>query len=230
MDRKVSTFMAVAEPQIKFLQQFLKLPGERAQFVWDQTDTRFFSPGPQSVDKSRPVIMSVGLEQRDYGTLATATADLDLDVNISGFSADTRVMSRAFPAEIPANMSRKFYPWPELQQLYRDADIVVVSLFPSQYAAGVQALMEALACARPVIVTGTEGLNAYLDHRDCVRVVPPGDPVQMRKAITELLNDPAARISMGQKALALAHERHPLEQYIHRIVATLKELAANTGR
>ncbi|MEM5838768.1 hypothetical protein AAHH59_10735, partial [Pediococcus acidilactici] len=54
----------------------------------DQTDTIFFRPSPASLDKPRPVIASVGLEKRDYRTLAAATSDLDVDVKISGFSRD----------------------------------------------------------------------------------------------------------------------------------------------
>ena len=52
------------------------------------------------------MIVSVGLEQRDYRTLAAATADMDVDVKISGFSEDAEVLQRSFPDVLPANMSR----------------------------------------------------------------------------------------------------------------------------
>jgi glycosyltransferase involved in cell wall biosynthesis len=227
LKRSVSLFLTVAKPQADFLSRFLKSPG-RVLFVPDQTDTGFFSPGPASPQKLKPVIMSVGLEQRNYITLAEATADLDVDVRISGYSADTKVLSRAFPSEMPTNMSQKFYSWPDLLQLYRDADVVVVSLYPNNYAAGIQALMEALACGRPVVVTATEGLEGYLDRPETMQLVQPGNANQMRESITQLLLHPETRREVGLKAAALARERHTLEQYIATIADALRGLA--TGK
>ncbi|MDB5894514.1 MAG: glycosyl transferase group 1, partial [Rhodoferax sp.] len=201
------------------------LRNERVLFIWDQTDTQFFSPGPASPDKVRPVVMSVGMERRDYGALASATGDMEIDVRIIGFSADTRVLASAYPLEKPANMSRRFYSWVELQQLYRDADIVVVSLHPNRYAAGVQGLMEGLASGRPVIVTATEGLAGYLHTSKAMRLVPPGDALRMREAIADLLARPEERQRMGTEALALAHERHRCEQYVATLASALRGLA-----
>ena len=226
--QRAALFTAVAHPQARFLEGFVAHHAggrARAQFVTDQTDTAFFRPGPASPDKVRPIIASVGLEQRDYATLAAATEALDVDVKISGFSADTKVLARAFPATRPANMSQRFYAWPELLQLYRDADIMVVSLFPSDHAAGVQALMEALACGRPVVVTATAGLEGYVDQPDAMRTVPPGDPAAMRAAITDLLAKPDERRRMGERAAALARERYPLERYVEDLAAALRRLA-----
>lgn len=221
--RRVALFLTVARPQAEVLRRFLALSDARVRFVRDQTDTVFFSPGPAALDKPRSVLMSVGLEQRDYTTLARATEDLDVDVRISGFSADTRILDRAFPPIMPANMTRRFYSWPDLRQLYRDADIVVVSLFPNNYAAGVQALMEGLASGRPVVAVSTEGLQDYLGQPG-VRSVPPGDAAAMRAALVELLADPARRAHMAEAARAAA-KGHRAELYVEVIANALQELA-----
>lgn len=222
---RVSVFFAVSQPQASFLRSYLNLSEDRVKFVWDQTDTEFFTPGPQSPEKYRPIVMSVGLERRDYSTLAKATADLGIDVRISGYSADTRVLSRAFPDILPDNMTRRFYSWPELLQLYRDADIVVVSLFPNTYAAGVQGFMEAMSCGRPVVVTVTEGLEGYLEESGNVRLIPPGDPTAMRTAITDLLAAPTESASPSiEQRFKLARKRHSCEQYVSTIAATLRSL------
>ena len=226
LGRRVSTFLAVSTTQVEATAQLLGRHRDRVRFCWDQTDTEFFSPGP-GAEGPRPVIVSVGLERRDYGLLAQATADLGVDVRISGFSADTRVLAQAFPAEMPANFSRTFYSWPDLRQLYRDAAVVVVSLFPNSYAAGVQALMEGLASGRPVVVTTTEGLQHYLDQTDAMTVVPPGDTEAMRAAILGILNDPVAAAARGNAARALACQRHTVERYIDTIEAELRRLASS---
>ncbi|WP_158537632.1 glycosyltransferase family 4 protein [Bradyrhizobium sp. MOS003] len=218
-------FFTVAEPQAAFLREFLKLSSRRVKFVWDQTDTRFFTPGAAS-PKTRPCIVSVGLERRDYTTLAKATSDLDIDVCISGFSSDTRSASRAFPEQLPANMTRRFYSWPDLLQLYRNADAVVVTLFPNSYAAGVQGLMEGMACGRPIVATRTKGLEKYLNAPGQILTVEPGSASDMRRAIVRILEDREERGRLAEHAVMLAAERHQLDRYVHEIAASLRELAA----
>ena len=220
---RIDLFMACSARQVAFLREFLALPAQRVRHVWDHTDTEFFTPGPVSPDKRRPLVVSVGLEQRDYGTLAAATAGLDVDVRISGFSSDAAVLARTFPPELPANMSRRFYEWPELLQLYRDADVVVVSCRENRYAAGVQSLMEASACATPVIATATEGLSGYLDDDSVVRV-PPGDADAMRRAILATLADPAGAAQRAARGHDLALERYGMDRYLSEMAGALRAL------
>ena len=222
MERSVDLFMACSTTQVEFLRECLGLPEDRVRHVWDHTDTRFFQPGPVSPTKARPLVVSVGLEQRDYKTLAAATHDLDVDVRISGFSKDAATMSRTFPEAIPANMSQRFYEWPELVQLYRDADAVVVACHPNRYAAGVQSLMEASACRRPIVATATDGLRAYLD--EAVVAVPPGDAAAMRAAIVRLLGDRADAEARAARGHALAVARYGMERYVAEIASAMRSL------
>jgi len=221
--RHVDLFLACSQWQVDFLRQYLKLPSSRVRFIWDHTDTQFFSPGPSSSDNARPKIISVGLEQRDYRTLATATENLDVDVAVSGFSEDAASRSRTFPEKLPANMTRRFYPWPELLQLYRDAAVVVVSVHENKYAAGVQALMEAMACRRPVVATMSSGLETYLDT-GCVAVVKPADAIEMRSAILACLNSPNAAANRAQRGYELARVRYSMERYVDEIANHLRSL------
>ena len=222
MAQKIDLFLACSEIQVEFLRRYLKLSNDRVRFIWDHTDTRFFSPGPGSIVKKRPLIVSVGLEQRDYRTLADATHDLDIDVRISGFSQDAAAMARTFPDKLPANMSRRFYEWPELLQLYRDADVVVVSCFENRYAAGVQSLMEAMACKRPVIATATLGLKAYC--QDSVVAIRPNDAQAMREAIVGVLEDPTAAENRAARGYADALRRHDMDRYVKEVSTALRSL------
>jgi glycosyltransferase involved in cell wall biosynthesis len=224
MAEKVDLFLACTEVQVGFLRQFLKLSDDRVRFVGDHTDIQFFSPGSASVLKPRPLVVSVGLEQRDYKTLAAATHDLNVDVRISGFSKDAAMNKHVFPETLPSNMTRRFYEWPELVQLYRDADIVVVSCRPSKYAAGVQSLMEARACKRPVIATLTEGLKSYLD--DSVLAVDPGDALAMRQAIIRILGNAADANQRAARGYEVALGRYDITRYVAEIAETMRSLAS----
>ena len=222
MADKVDVFMACSTHQVEFLRRYLGLREDRVRHVWDHTDTRFFTPGPASADKKRPLLVSVGLEQRDYRTLAAATEHLGLDVRISGFSKDAGVKAGTFPDRLPANMSRRFYSWRELLQLYRDADAVVVSCRENRYAAGVQSLMEAMACGRPVIAAATQGLSAFLGEP--VVETPPANASAMRSAILGLLADRSQATRRGEHGHALALERYGLDHYVSEVSTALRSL------
>jgi glycosyltransferase involved in cell wall biosynthesis len=225
MVRKIDLFLACSENQVDFLRQFLNLPEDRVQHIWDHTDTHFFSPGQQSPTKKKRLVVSVGLEQRDYTTLAKATCELDIDVRISGFSKDAGTVANALPETLPANMSMRFYQWPELVQLYRDADVVVVSCHQNKYAAGVQSLMEAMACKRPIVATTTYGLKEYLNP--FIIAVPPDDIQAMRDAICHLLSDPANAETRAASGHELALQRHSMERYVHDVAKAVRRLRRN---
>lgn len=220
---KIDLFMACASPQTNFLRSYLGLPESRILLVAEQTDTQFFTPGPVSGEKKRQTVVSVGLEKRDYRLLAAATADLDVDVKISGFSKDAKALSQAFPDTMPENMFRKFYEWPDLVQLYRDADVVAVCLADNKYAAGVQGLVEAMACKRPVAITRTQGMVDYL-AADIAKVVEVGDAAGLREAIVHLLKNPQEAESRAQRGYEMVVNQHSSERYVDILVDKLRSL------
>lgn len=222
--RAVRTFFSVAQPQLGFLRDHLAVPADRAIFIADQTDLRFFHPGPQSPGKIRPMIASAGLELRDYRVLAAAAGDLDVDVCLTGFSADAPPSRTLFPDEWPGNFSRRRYEWPELAQLYRDADAVVVTLAPSIYASGVTTMLEGMASGRPVIVTRTQGLEGYLNDTDALTLIDPSDPAQLRQAILNVLADPELAAKRGDRAAQIAAERYGSETAMENTARVLEQL------
>lgn len=226
LHKHIDLFMACSSYQINFLKDYLNLPENRLWLILEQTDTDFFKPGAISPNKTRPIIASVGLEKRDYRILAEATKDLDIDVKISGFSKDAKVLAQAFPEVMPNNMSRRFYEWPELRQLYRDADIVVVSLVDNKYAAGVQVLLEGMACRRPVIVTETAGIKDYITKEGVATIVKPGDLEGLKRAIKYLLNNPEIAQEQAEKGYKQVTNYHNSEQYIDRFVNQLLSLSS----
>lgn len=221
---KIDLFMACSSPQTNFLSGYLNIPESKILLLLEQTDTQFFTPGPVSPEKQRKTVVSVGLEKRDYRLLAAATADLDVDVKISGFSKDAKALAQAFPETMPANMSRQFYEWPDLVQLYRDADVVAVCLVENKYAAGVQGLVEAMACKRPVAITRTQGMVDYLVQPDIAKVVNVGDAAGLREAIVHLLNNPQAAESQAQKGYEMVMKHHNSEGYVDVLVDRLRSL------
>lgn len=221
---RIDLFVTNARCQYNFLRNYLGVPENRLYMLPEQTDTKFFTPGATSPDKRRPTIASTGLEKRDYKVLAEATKDLDVDVKISSFSKDAVAVARAFPETMPENMSSRFYEWPDLLQLYRDADLVAVSLLDNKYCAGLTSMMEAMACQRPVIITRTEGLVEYLAPPGIVTTVNPGDAAGLREAMVHLLSNPQEAESQAQRGYEMVVNQHSSEPYVDVLAQKLRSL------
>ena len=79
----------------------------------------------------------------------------------------------------------------EMSALYRAADVV---LFPSEWNEpfGIVGL-EAMACAVPVVATGTGGSGEYLTHESNCLLFEKGDPEALAVAVRRLAGDAALR-------------------------------------
>src|SRR5208337_318211 len=224
----VNLFCSYCSSQLEFVQEWLKVSPDRTFLLREHLDNRFFTPGPPTPGKTRPVVASVGLERRDYVTLAAATRDLDIEVRVAAWSAFARKQSKTFPAEIPANMIIRSYQPKELVQLYRDANVVVVSMLPNKYA-GITTLIEGLACRRPVVATRTLGLVDYLTPTGGISVVEPGDSAAMRAAIVRLLETPEEALAQAQTGYESVERLYDFDRYIETIASRLESLCTGGG-
>jgi colanic acid/amylovoran biosynthesis glycosyltransferase len=92
---------------------------------------------------------------------------------------------------------------------YARAEVVVFPSVPA--SSGDQdglpvALVEAMAAGRAVIASNLPGLREAVVPDSCGMLVPPGDPVALRDAISALLRDESRRTRLGAGARARADE------------------------
>lgn len=76
---------------------------------------------------------------------------------------------------------------------------LAVCLADNKYAAGVQGLLEAMACKRSVVITRTQGMADYLATPDIAKVVNVPDAAGLREAIVHLLKNPQQAESLAQR-------------------------------
>ncbi|HUI06866.1 MAG TPA: glycosyltransferase [Verrucomicrobiae bacterium] len=79
---------------------------------------------------------------------------------------------------------------------------VDVFVLPSLSEGLANALMEAMAMARPIVATAVGGNCELLEHERSGLLVPPGDPVTMADAIVTLLADRVRARALGRAAQA----------------------------
>jgi glycosyltransferase involved in cell wall biosynthesis len=104
-------------------------------------------------------------------------------------------------------------PVADVREVWRDAAIAVL---PSTYGEGVpKALLEAAACARPIVASDVPGCREVVRPGETGVLVPARDPEALAEAIAALAADPALRRRLGHAARALV-ERVFAEEIVAR--------------
>lgn len=223
LDQTTDLFTVSSDFKAAFLRKDLQFPDAQVHAMNQTTDTSFFTPGPPSSEKKRPLIAAGGLELRDYITLAAATEDMDLDVKISSVSPNVTVRRNTFPKVLPTNMKVDYYGWRALLQLYRDADEVVVPLRPNLVGAGQTSIMEALACARPVVTTMlAQSMIETYAARGFLHAVPPRDPAALRRAIEHILEHPEKAAERARQAREQVVQDFSNEHWLEQMLGLLQ--------
>jgi glycosyltransferase involved in cell wall biosynthesis len=234
--------------QHEFARLELGIPAERLAFLPYQVDTEFWAPTRTAEER---LVVSAGLEYRDYPTLLRATRGLDAQVVIGAASNWSR---HGFAADVLSPNARVgSFDYAALRDLYARAAIVVVPLLDVDNQAGVTTILEAMAMGKAVIVTQSRGQTDVVEDRrapergvprprpvSLARVlaaerrldlapngfyVPPADEDALRRAITYLLDHPEERARLGRAGRDLATKLFTVDDFAARIA----ELVAAIG-
>jgi glycosyltransferase involved in cell wall biosynthesis len=93
----------------------------------------------------------------------------------------------------------------DVREVWRQAAIAVL---PSTYGEGIpKALLEAAACARPIVASDVPGCREAVRSAVSGVLVPPHDIDALAEAIAALVADPAGREAMGHAGRALIASR-----------------------
>ncbi len=215
--------------QLHYLEQEY---GKKAKttFLYHRMDTTFFDPlnavmeFPKGIGAG-PYLYSVGNDpMRDFNTLVEAAKDLKIR---------TIIQTKKNISESSFSRVEKFSDWisfPELRNRYCHASIVIVPLFPTIYAGGINGLLEAMSMGRPVIVSRSEGILDYVrDEIDCL-IVPAQDPLALKNAIERLLSNPELAEKLGKNARKFCEENCAMPIYAENVAKILQVEIENSVR
>jgi glycosyltransferase involved in cell wall biosynthesis len=194
-------------------------------------DLTFFSPSGRSPRSGRPLIVSGGLVDRDYVTLAKAAEGLPVAVEVCAMSSmPSSLASPAYPANLPDNMLIGQQSLRELRDMYRAATLVVVPLVASNQGSGLTVVWEAMATGCPIIATrGAGDLAEYADN-GLVIGVPAEDPAALRAAIEAALADPEGLQAMAERAHKFVSQHFNDRRYVDLLAASLIAAENDTSR
>jgi glycosyltransferase involved in cell wall biosynthesis len=104
-----------------------------------------------------------------------------------------------------------------------------IAILPSTYGEGVpKALLEAAACARPIVASDVPGCREAVrsGNDESGILVPPGNIDALADAIAALAADPARRSAMGKNGRALTETRFAEEIVARQTLALYREALA----
>ncbi|WP_151484047.1 glycosyltransferase [Streptomyces albicerus] len=111
---------------------------------------------------------------------------------------------------------------PDAAPWYRAADVVVL---PSRWEGMALAPLEAMACARPVVVTDVDGARESLPPgHPSYCLVPPEDPGALARALTALLRDERLRAALGAEGRRHVLAAHGLRHATDAVTDVYREL------
>ncbi len=173
-------------------------------------DTVHFAPQPD-LPSSSITVAFVGRMLRSKGVLDATAAVRSLQAR--GLATELILAGPTDPdnpdslddADLRAAAAEPGIEWlghvDDVREVWRRA---VIAVFPSTYGEGVpKALLEAAACARPIVATDMPGCREVVRSGETGLLVPPHDIVALADAIAALAGDPARRQTMGAAGRAL---------------------------
>ncbi|MER6913696.1 glycosyltransferase family 4 protein [Streptomyces sp. NPDC000594] len=110
----------------------------------------------------------------------------------------------------------------------RAADLVVL---PSRWEGMALAPLEAMACARPVVVTDVSGARESLPPGHAAHsLVPPDDPRALAAAVVALLRDAPLRAALGAEARAHVRANGDAERTAAAVLGLYQDLLLSSPR
>ena len=193
--RRTRVVVSYAESEVVWLRDWLGPGGPPVVFIPFGVDVHAFRPGNNAA--AGVDVVSVGADpHRDFELLlGIASRHPELLFDLIATEEWRRTLG-----ELPANVS--FESGLSLEQV-RDrlaaARVVALPVKPNSYSGATTVLLQAMALAKPVVVSRTEAIAAGYgleDGTNC-RLVAPGDPDAFTRALLETLADPG---TLGARA------------------------------
>jgi glycosyltransferase involved in cell wall biosynthesis len=207
---------------------------DRVVVIPSATDSAHFAPVEAAVARrqldlpaDRPTIGFVGLFYRHQGVPTLLHALTKLRPRVPGLLAlivGDGVMRReweAMAAALDLGDTVRFtgqVPYASVPAYFNAMDVVIAPFTAHRGETSPFKVLDALACARPVVASDLPSVRLLVESGALV-LVPPDDPPALAEAVADLLADPGHRIAIGWKG------RGYIEQHASwdRAAATLVE-------
>ena len=163
---------------------------------------------------SHPYILTAGRSGRDYATLLTAIEPLEIQLHV--VCDNEKTLANLHHSQ-RVTVLKSCYDTEYVNEL-RNALFVVIPLGVNDISAGQMVLIQAMAFAKPTIVTRTATIEEYVSDGVQSLLVAQGDVIGLRKSIKTLLSDKKLADHLSTNALTSFENRFCMQAYVQNLV------------
>lgn len=235
---RLATHVTAVSEEVAGSSVALGVPRERVTVIENGVDVARFdgassapvAAGLAGVPDGVPVIGSIGClaPRKDYGTLLEALARLraagrDFRCAIAGDGPDRAALEAQAAALGLADRVTFLGERGDIDRLLPAFRVFALS---SREEGIPNALLEAMAAARPCVVTRVGGNAEVLDDGRTGRLVPPADPGALAAALGGMLDDPAGAERLGRAAREAMIAERSIDAMVRRHEAFYERVVA----
>jgi glycosyltransferase involved in cell wall biosynthesis len=208
--RRAAAIVAYSQNEAAWLRDWLGSGGPPVHFVPFGVDTTLFRPsnGEPGTD-----VVSVGVDpRRDFELLvAIARRRPELSFRIVAGADRARTLG-----PLPQNVDLETdIPLEAVRERFAQARVVALPVRDNSYSGATTTLLQAMAMAKPVVVSRTAAVADGYELEDGVncRLVEPGDESAFEQALLETLTGAEAADSLGRRARQTVERSFSWERY-----------------
>jgi len=213
--RRAHTIFTYAASEAAWLRAWLGPGSPPVLFLPFGVDVRAFSP-----DASRPEkvdVISVGADPRRDFELLVAVAARHPDLRFQIVATKDRARSLgALPPNVAVQTDLSLE---QVRENLACASVVALPVLGNTYTGATTVLLQAMAMAKPVVVSRTDAIAEGYGLEDGVncRLVEPGDADALDRALVETLHDAAAATALGARARQKVETAFSWERYTQAV-------------
>lgn len=204
------------------------IPRNKIHILYNAVDTEKFIPGGE---KSHSLILFVGRITPSKGldvlleSLFHVKSDWELAVigpvyDKEYYSDLRRIAERHNASGKRVNFLGEM-PLDALVEWYQKASLFVCPSLSESFGS---VNIEALACGTPVVASRVGGIPEAIEDRRNGLLVPPGEPIELAKAIEYLLENKDIKEEYGREGRLMVEDRFSKEKIVNGLLSIYKEL------
>jgi glycosyltransferase involved in cell wall biosynthesis len=222
---RASSVVAYSEHEAESLETWLRDRGQnaRVEFVPFGVDVGAFRPVDVAPDLD---VVSVGADpHRDFELLLAVARSLPDARFLDVASADHARSLGECPPHVSVEAD---LPFDEMRDRLERARVVALPVRDNSYSGATTVLLQAMALAKPVVVTRTVAIaSGYgLVDGENVRLVEPSDISAFGHAVADLLGDDGRALSLGGSARRTVESQLGWTRYVDALEGAVKEAAS----
>jgi len=198
------------------------------EFGRTYTDTPVVQWGPDLhfsgyIAKGEEYIVSMGKTGRDIQTLVKALHDLPYQARI--FVKDESIQSLGERITLIRPDRGLNWTFREVLEYLQRASVVAIPLRDDNCPYGLSELLDALALAKPVLMTRNDYIDIDIERIGCGYWDEPGDVNGWRKSLDNLLSNPSKAREMGRRGRLFVEQESNYGHFCRGITLALQSVA-----